>query len=60
MIRSMLLVGVDRMVSVTLHYSGGRMAQLNMAIDCTLDNVAQVFGSKGSLRVCSRAMFVSS
>lgn len=41
--------GVDRSVSVTLFYKGGRMAQILITGDSLLSNTAHIYGTTGTL-----------
>ncbi|ELU03565.1 hypothetical protein CAPTEDRAFT_218954 [Capitella teleta] len=43
--------GVDQLTTIALHYSKGRMVNITLSINCSLDNTLRVFGQNGSLVV---------
>ena len=49
--------GVDEFASITLKYSGERVAQLSCSIGVDLTNDAVVYGTKGKLKLQSPFWF---
>ena len=48
-----VLLGVDEFATITLKYSGQRVAQLSCSIGVDLVNEAVVYGTKGKLKLPS-------